>query len=319
MERNIPAAKTNNWIYYAVNWSMPLVRTYRKELFLLMLFSVGMNLVRVNFVQSSIDAVLVRKAGKLLLAFGLFIVIHEIYLCSVGSDSCNCVCSQPSCGLPQGMGYAGLWQKSGGLAAKKLLDYRYSVYEGYGTGELITRLRDNLGVIPHIYTESVFRLLLGIFYGGGAVAVMVTSSWQFSIVVILLCVLESFLMKKGAEKITKKEEALQKLTDRQYQLLIDMVKNLSFIRIASVSNRMRRRYRKASEESAGKALEIGRVQIVLSLLEDGFEALNLLLIFSMGVCLYLAGGIDLGSVLSFLYLQDGIKRQSLLFPIEKIY
>lgn len=194
----------------------------------------------------------------------------------------------------------------GELAAARLLDYRYSVYEDYGTGELITRLRDNLGVIPHIYTESVFRLLLGIFYGGGAVAVMLTFSWQLSIAVILLCVLESVLMKKGAEKITKKEEALQKLTDRQYQLLIDMIKNLDFIKIASVSDRMRRRYRKASGESAEKALEIGRVHVVLSLLEDGFETLNLILIFSLGVCLYLSGGIDLGSVLSFLYLQDGI-------------
>lgn len=194
----------------------------------------------------------------------------------------------------------------GELAAAKLLDYQYSVYEDYGTGELITRLRDNLGAIPHIYTESVFRLLLGIFYGGGAVAVMLTFSWQLSIAVILLCVLESFLMKKGAEKITKMEEALQKLTDRQYQLLIDMVKNLDFIRIASVSDHMRRRYRQASGESAEKALEIGRVHVVLNLLEDGFEALNLILIFSLGICLYLSGGIDLGSVLSFLFLQDGI-------------
>lgn len=69
---------------------------------------------------------------------------------------------------------------------------------------------------------------------------------------------------------------------------------------------MRRRYRKVSGESAEKALEIGRVHVVLSLLEDGFEALNLVLIFSLGVCLYLSGGIDLGSVLSFLFLQDGI-------------
>ena len=92
----------------------------------------------------------------------------------------------------------------GVLAAERLLDFRYSVYEEYGTGELITRLRDNLGAIPHIYTESVFRLLLGIFYGGGAVVIMLTFSWQLSIAVILLCILESFLMKKGAERITKK-------------------------------------------------------------------------------------------------------------------
>lgn len=30
-------AKAKNWIYYAINWSMPLVRIYRKELLLLFL------------------------------------------------------------------------------------------------------------------------------------------------------------------------------------------------------------------------------------------------------------------------------------------
>lgn len=194
----------------------------------------------------------------------------------------------------------------GALAAGKLLDYRFFVYGKYKTGELITRLRDNLGAIPRIYTESIFRLLLGIFYGGGAVAVMLSFNWQLSIAVILLCALESFLLKKGAEKITKKEETLQKLTDKQYQLLVDIVKNLGYIRMASVSNYIRKRYKKTGDESAAKTLEIGRVQVALSLLEDGFEALNLLLIFSLGICLYLAGGIDLGSVVSFLYLQDGI-------------
>ena len=83
MEKNIPAIKAKNWIYYAVNWSMPLVRAYRKKLFLLfllMLLSVGMNLIRVNFIQSSIDAVLVRDVGKVLLVFGLFAVVTMMRL-----------------------------------------------------------------------------------------------------------------------------------------------------------------------------------------------------------------------------------------------
>lgn len=83
MEKNTPSAKTKHWIPYAVNWSMPLVRTYSKKLvllFLLMLFSVGMNLVRVNFVQNSIDAVLVRDTGKLLLIFGAFSAVTLLKL-----------------------------------------------------------------------------------------------------------------------------------------------------------------------------------------------------------------------------------------------
>jgi ABC-type multidrug transport system fused ATPase/permease subunit len=192
------------------------------------------------------------------------------------------------------------------LTIERLISYRFSFFETYQTGDLVLRLREDLDAIPNIYTNSIFRLLLGLFYGGGSVIVMLTFSWQLSLVVIALCLSESFAMAKMSEKITENSDILQKIMSKQNQMFFDIVKSLSFIKMASISRLIGERYNKYNEESAAKNIEINKVNIALNAFNDLFVAVNLLLVFSLGIIMYLANMIDLGSVMSFLYLQDGI-------------
>lgn len=72
-----------HWIRYSVNWSMPLIKAYKWKLLLilaLMFISVGLNLIQVNFIQRSIDAVLVRDTGRLLQVLVLFISLTVLRL-----------------------------------------------------------------------------------------------------------------------------------------------------------------------------------------------------------------------------------------------
>jgi ABC-type multidrug transport system fused ATPase/permease subunit len=89
-------------------------------------------------------------------------------------------------------------------------------------------------------------------------------------------------------------------------MFFDLIKSLSFIKMASISRLIGERYNKYNEESAAKNTEINKVNVLLNAFNDLFVAVNLLLVFSLGIIMYLADMIDLGSVMSFLYLQDGI-------------
>lgn len=73
----------SHWIKYTVNWSKPLIREYKSKLMfiiLLMLVSVGLNLLQVNFIQQSIDAVMIRDIYKLIQVFGLFVSLTILQL-----------------------------------------------------------------------------------------------------------------------------------------------------------------------------------------------------------------------------------------------
>lgn len=192
------------------------------------------------------------------------------------------------------------------LAIDRLLTCDFSFFEKCRTGEVMTRFRDDLNKIPYIYTETVFRFLLGIFYGGGSLLIMFTFCWQLSIVVIVLCVFETYLVAVLSKAIERKTESLQKIADEKQQILFDLIRNLRFIKIFCITSWVENRFQEAVEKTVEKKLEINKTNVCLKLLREIFNAMNLLLIFGFGVLLYLWGQIDLGSVMAFLFLQDGI-------------
>jgi ABC-type multidrug transport system fused ATPase/permease subunit len=191
-------------------------------------------------------------------------------------------------------------------AIEKLLKYQYCCFEKFQTGELTTRLRDNLDNISKIYTESIFRLLMGILYGVGSIIIMLIFSWQLSLVVVFLCLCETWIMAKVSLKITEENQLLQKITDVQYQILYEIIKGLSFIKISAIKDVIAQKYERTSEESSREVLAINKENVFLNMLEDVFEAINLIFVFSCGIILYFLNKIDLGSIMSFLFLQDGI-------------
>ncbi|MCL2773770.1 MAG: ABC transporter ATP-binding protein/permease [Oscillospiraceae bacterium] len=188
----------------------------------------------------------------------------------------------------------------------KLLSYRYSFYETYQTGDLVVRLREDLDAISGIYGGSFSRLLLGVFYGGGSIAVMLTLNWQLSIYVMVLCVSEFLIMERLSRKITENNDILQKIKSVQNQTLFDIIKSISFIKMASISRLIRERYSKSNDEAANKNMEINKINVVLNAVGDIFEAFNILSVFGLGIIMYFNNMIDLGSVMAFLSLQDGV-------------
>jgi len=188
------------------------------------------------------------------------------------------------------------------LTMKKLLSYPCTFYDTFQTGDLVTRLRDDLDALP----ASFQWLLLGLFYGGGSIVVMMIFSWQLSLYVIFLCLFQVFIMTKLSKKITENTEHLQKIKSIQSQMFFDIIKSISFIKMASISRLIRERYFKNNNESAMKSMEINKVNVVLNAVGDIFEAVNILSIFGFGIILYFNNMIDLGSVMAFLFLQDGV-------------
>lgn len=189
---------------------------------------------------------------------------------------------------------------------ENLLSFRYSVYETYQTGDLITRIRDDLEALPNIYLSSYVKLLLGVFYGVGSAIVLMILNWQLSIAIIVLGMVETFTMAKISEKLTQLNEDLQKITSSQNQTFFDIIQSISFIKMASIRGLLEKRYKQVNDESAKQKVSINKVTIALNIVNNFFVAFNLLFILSMGIVMYLVHIVDLGTVMSFLFLQDGI-------------
>lgn len=188
----------------------------------------------------------------------------------------------------------------------RLIRYPHAYYEKNHSGDIISRLRGDVESLAGIYSGTLFRLLLGIFYGVGSIILMTFLCWQLAILVIFLGVFETYVIAEISKKIEINTEIAQKAFSKQNQLFFDIVKALSFIKMASLGKFMNRKYNNVIDEAIDVNIKINKINIFLNSVNIVFEALNLLIVLSIGIVLYFAKIVDLGSVMSFLILQDGI-------------
>lgn len=222
MDRNIPTAKAKNWIYYAVNWSMPLVRAYRKKLlllFLLMLLSVGMNLIRVNFIQSSIDAVLVRNVGKVLLIFGLFAVVTMMRLAQkyIYGNLYNQVFIYMERELKQQF-------------ADKLLRADMAETDRLGSGDLTNKYGSDIPKALEFLKQGFSNYLLNPLMMLGGFFYLFSYHWKLSLAVFLPIPLLAFLLNIMSRKASVVYARLQELNSAWSEQIYDAVQGAETIK-----------------------------------------------------------------------------------------
>lgn len=222
MDRNKPAAKTKNWIYYAVKWSMPLVRAYRKKLvllFLLMLLSVGMNLIRVNFVQSSIDAVLIRDIGKLLLAFGLFVMVTTLRLAHkyIDTNLYNQVFICMERDLKQQF-------------ADKLLRADMAETDRLGSGDLTNKYGSDIPNALQFLKQGFSNYLLNPLMMLGGFFYLFSYHWKLSLSVFLPIPVLAFLLNIMSRKASIVYAKLQGLNSALSEQIYDAVQGAETIK-----------------------------------------------------------------------------------------
>ena len=222
MGKDIPAAKAKNWIYYAVNWSMPLVRTYRNKLlllFLLMLFSVGMNLIRVNFIQSSIDAVLARDVGKVLSVFGLFAMVIMMRLAQkyIYESLYNQVFICMERDLKRQF-------------ADKLLRADMAETDRLGSGDLTNKYGSDIPKALEFLKQGFSNYLLNPFMMLGGFFYLFSYHWKLSLAVFLPIPLLAFLLNIMSRKASAVYARLQELNSAWSEQIYDAVQGAETIK-----------------------------------------------------------------------------------------
>jgi ABC-type multidrug transport system fused ATPase/permease subunit len=174
------------------------------------------------------------------------------------------------------------------------------------SGELISRFTNDLNNIANIYSNSIRNLLLAIFYGVGSVISMVFLCWQLSIFILFLGLFETWLITKFSQKVRDISNQIQKKTGLSNQRMMNIIQGFKTIKLLSLSHLMLEKYKKENEKILEDSIERNNKMLVMDVINNIFTSLNLLGTLGVGVILLHYGYIDLGSVMAFLILQDGV-------------
>ncbi|MBN2239481.1 MAG: ABC transporter ATP-binding protein [Dehalococcoidales bacterium] len=195
-------------------------------------------------------------------------------------------------------------------AAARLLSFPMSFFDKRHTGDILMRISSDLETVRRFYSRPFEIFFVAILYGLGSATLMLFLSWPLAIAMIILAACETYAMAKISVKIRENSEIIQQRLGKVNELFLDIVKNLRFIRMASIANILNRKYHSTNDEIVDVNVKRNKTILRMNAVSDLLDAFNLMSILSIGIVLYFYNYIDLGSVVAFLILQDGVTYMS---------
>ena len=190
--------------------------------------------------------------------------------------------------------------------AQKLMLLPPDYQNGRDNGDLITRMNGDMDHVSELYTWSLHRFFLAIFYGGGSVLLMILLCWQLSLVILCLALFETACLGRLSGRIQKFSENIRENRARGTDLFLSLLGCLKSIRMLSLHDVMYRKYSAVHADITQNSEKLGDRIALMNAVSDLTGSINLLCALAAGTVLYFSGMVDLGTVMAFLTVQDGI-------------
>lgn len=190
--------------------------------------------------------------------------------------------------------------------ADRLLHFPLAYYANADSGRILVQMTDDIDGVKNLFSWSFHRFFLAVFYGFGSIALMVYLCRQLAVVILILAFFEIFCMSKVSVKIQKLSKEIQDGKAGGNNLYSAFLKCLKCIRMLSLHDIMYEKFTKINTEIAKQQIKRGARIAGINVVNDFLSAVNLLGVLFAGIILYFGGYVDLGSVMAFLVVQDGI-------------
>ncbi len=190
--------------------------------------------------------------------------------------------------------------------AEKLMLLTPEDREGFKNGDLIARMNQDMDSIGELYSWSLHRFFLGVFYGGGSILLMLLLCWQLAFIILILAVLEILCLGRLSGRIRELGEKIQADRAKGTGLFLSLLNCLKSVRMLSLRSVMYQKYSGIHREIArSRAKQEDRIAL-MNAVSELTGSVNLLGALATGCVLYFYGIVDLGTVMAFLTVQDGI-------------
>lgn len=188
----------------------------------------------------------------------------------------------------------------------RLLHFPLEYYTNVDSGKIIVQMTSDIDGVKALFSWSLHRFFLAVFYGFGSVVLMFWLCWQLSIIILILAFFEILGMSKVSVRIQKLSREIQEGKAGGNNLYSAFIKCLKCIKMLSLHDIMYEKFLGVNTEITELQIKRGSHIARMNVVNDFFSAVNLLGVLFAGIILYFGGYVDMGSVMAFLVVQDGV-------------
>jgi len=177
-------------------------------------------------------------------------------------------------------------------------------YDQKQTGDLITRLTNDIDAIQSLITSALMDTLIDVLTIAGMLGVMVYLDWRFSLIALGITPVLFVLVYRYKRRIKQVSRSARKKESEVLSTIQEVLTSIRVVKAFAREDFEERRFENGSREQVAAALQARAIKAKLSPLVDIIVATGTCMVLWYGARLVLAGSLTPGALVVFmLYLR----------------
>jgi len=287
-----------HWIRYSFKWSMPLIKAYKWKLlliFALTLISVAFSLIQVNFIQQSVEAVLIRDVGWLLKLLSFFLGITVLRLIHIYINE------QSGRNL-----YISMEKDLKNRFIDKILRVKMKEIDKENSGDLSTKcnsdIPNSLNFVREVFSTFILHPVMTI----GGFIYLFSYNWKLSLLVFLPLPILAVLTYIMSDQVSAFYKKMQGLDGDYTEHIYDVIHGAETIKAYNMQNIQMKKIRKTLVQILKETRQYDfKIAITLALIMS-VTYVPMVIAFIFGAYLVTAGEIDISVLFAYAQLVSRI-------------
>ncbi|WP_236914855.1 ABC transporter ATP-binding protein [Clostridium sp. Cult2] len=176
-------------------------------------------------------------------------------------------------------------------------------FEGRHTGDLITRMTNDIDAIQEVYMTHIPMLSFAFIHGTVAIISMLLMDWQFAIIAIVIGLVSVFISILFSKPLRRAGDDVQRRMGGMTQSLIDVSDGFMETKMFNIEGKIFDKYENENGNLNAAVIKGGKISSILEVINDTYGTLKTIGLLTLGLYMSMKGKTDIGTIAAILHLQ----------------
>lgn len=186
---------------------------------------------------------------------------------------------------------------------KRLCDSKVENFEKYHSGDMVSRVTNDMAELEKIYLSQFFTLTFACVFGLISMASIFVIEWHMGMIILTTGIITIIISRKFAKVARSVSDDIQSQCGSLNERLIDIIQSMPVTKIFNIQSKIHGLYTKKNKEMSQNILKRDSIDAKFASINVLFSFVNTIGIMILGIFMLMKGLINIGTVMAIIHLQ----------------
>ena len=182
-------------------------------------------------------------------------------------------------------------------------DLKVENFENHHTGDLISRMTNDVEVIQQIYINQIPTLIFALIHGLVAMISMFIMEWRLALIAVTIGLISVIISTAFSKSIRRSSDEVQIQYGSTTERLIDIVDGFQIIKMFDIKEKIYDRLDENNKLLKLFLMKNGGLNITLEVINNFYGDVKNIGLLSLGLYMSIRGRMDVGTIAAIIHLQ----------------